>query len=76
MCIRDRPRGHNPIDQPAPRNLRNQIQYIQGYLDNPDLRVQFVRFCQSRNYEITTWELFIASFHLFVQRLRRAGQEG
>ena len=30
------PRGHNPIDQPAPRNLRTQIQYIQGYLDNPN----------------------------------------
>ena len=40
------------------------------------LRAQFERFCQSRNYEITTWELYIAYFHLFMQRLRRAGQEG
>ena len=25
---------------------------------------------------MTTWELFIAYSHLFMQRLRRAGQEG
>ena len=33
-------------------------------------------FANQETMKLTTWELVIAYFHLFMQRLRIAGQEG
>ena len=51
-----------------PRDLIREGQEVQEHLAKPELERNFVRFCES------TWEDF--HFHLFMRRLRRAGQEG
>ena len=51
-------------------------QEAQEHLANPELERNFVRCCESINInQTTTWEDLIFYFHLFMRRLRRAGQE-